>query len=183
MSKKDTAQFWDTASSFLDHHLKVIRQVSTHTIDSYRASLNCFIDYLENVEHINRKKLTFHAFEKVILKRYLEWMVVTRKLSPKTCNLRMTAIRSLLEFAAQEYLWIMPLYSDACTIVGVKTLNQPIEYFESDEMTALLATPSNDRKTDRRNKMMLIFLYDTAARVSEVKHVKVSDLHLEANVP
>jgi len=183
MSKKDTSQFWDTASVYLDHHLKAIRQVSSHTINSYRDSLNCFIDYLETVEHINRKKIAFHDFEKDTLKKYLTWMVTARKLSPKTCNLRMTVIRSLLEFAAQEHLWIMPLYVDSCNIVSVKTSNHPIEYFEPDEMTCLLAAPSSARKIDRRNQMMLIFLYDTAARVGETKHVKVSDLHLEAKVP
>ena len=50
-------------------------------------------------------------------------------------------------------------------------------------MTALLAAPSGTSKTDRRNQMMLIFLYDTAARVTEARQVKVSDLHLDAEVP
>jgi len=182
MSKKDTAQFWDIASDYLDHHLKVIRQVSGNTIESYRDSLNSFINYLEAEEHISRKKITFHVFEKDILKKYQNFMVTVRKLSPKTCNLRMTAIRALLEFAAQEYLWIMPVYADACNIAGVKTTNHPIEYFEPDEMTCLLAAPFSNSKTDRRNQMMLIFLYDTAARVSETKHVKICDLHLDAEV-
>ena len=31
--------------------------------------------------------------------------------------------------------------------------------------------------------MMLIFLYDTATRVAEARQVKVSDLHLDAEVP
>ena len=104
-------------------------------------------------------------------------------LAPKICNLRLTAIRAFLEYAAQEYLWIMPVYTDACTIVGVKTTNHAIEYFEPNEMTALLAAPSGNNKTDRRNHMILIFLYDTAARVDEARQVKVSDLHLDAEVP
>jgi integrase/recombinase XerD len=183
MSKKNTAQFWDIAQHYLNHHLKVIRQVSSHTISSYRASLNSFIDYLETVEHINRKKISFQNFEKNTLKKYQDWLVTVRKLSPKTCNLRMTAIRALLEYAAQEHLWITPLYIDACNIVGVKITNRPIEYLEPDEMTFLLAVPSDRRKTDRRNQMILIFLYDTAARVAEAKHVKISDLHLDAKVP
>lgn len=183
MSKKDTAQFWDTAQHYLNHHLKAIRQVSSHTISSYRDSLNSFIDYLETVEHINRKKISFQNFEKNTLKKYLDWMVTVRSLAPKTCNLRMTAIRALLEYAAQEHLWIMPLYVDAYNIVGVKITNCPIEYLELDELTGLLAAPSGKRKTDRRNQMILIFLYDTAARVAEAKHVKVSDLHLEAKIP
>jgi site-specific recombinase XerD len=183
MSKKDTVQFWDTASSYLYHHLKVIRQVSGHTVDSYRDCLNSFIDYLESVEHISRKKISFQNFEKEALKRYQTWMITERNLAPKTCNLRMTAIRALLEYTAQEHLWIMPIYADACSIVGVKISNHAIEYFEPDEMTALLSAPSSSNKTDRRNQLMLIFLYDTAARVAEAKHVKVSDIHLDAEVP
>ena len=183
MSKKSTLQFWDTASDYLDHHLKVIRQVSGHTIDSYRACLNSFIDYLESVERVSRKKVSFQNFGKETLKRYLAWMITERSLAPKTCNLRMTAIRALLEYAAQEHLWVMPIYVDSCNIAGVKVPNRTIEYFEPDEMTALLSAPSDRKQTDRRNQMMLIFLYDTAARVAEAKHVKVSDIHLDAEVP
>lgn len=183
MSKKERLQFWDTASCYLDYHLKVIRQVSGNTIDSYRDSLNSFIDYLESVEHISRKKISFHNFGKETLQRYQGWMVTERNLAPKTCNLRMTAIRALLEYSAQEYLWIMPIYADACNIAGVKTSNPAIEYFEPNEMAALLSAPSGGNKPDRRNQMMLIFLYDTAARVAEARHVKGSDLHLNAEVP
>ena len=118
MSKKDTAQFWDTAHRYLDHQLKVIRQVSSHTIDSYRDCLNSFIDYLERVENISRKKISFHNFEKETIKRYQTWMITEQGLAPKTCNLRLTAIRAFLEYAAQEYLWIMPVYTDAWSILN-----------------------------------------------------------------
>ena len=70
MSKKATAQFWDTAHRYLGPQLKVIRQVSSHTIDSYRDCLNSFIDYLERVENISRKKISFHNFGKETIKRY-----------------------------------------------------------------------------------------------------------------
>lgn len=183
MSRKDNGQFWNIASGYLNHHLKVIRQVSGNTIDSYRDSLNCFIDYLESVEHVSRKKVTFHHFKKEILMRYQDWMITERRLAPKTCNLRMTAIRALLEYAAQEDLWIMPLYTDACHIAGVKIPSHAIEYFEPREMAALLSVPFGSHKADRRNQMILIFLYDTAARVAEAKHVVISDLHLNVEVP
>ena len=127
MSKKDNALFWDTAHRYLDHHLKVIRQVSSNTIESYRESLNNYIDYLEQTEKIGRKNITLSSFKKDTLKRYQKWMITGKKLAPKTCNLRMTAIRAFLEYAAQEYLWVMPIYTDACTIVGVKTENHAIE--------------------------------------------------------
>lgn len=105
-------------------------------------------------------------------------MITERSLALKTCNLRMTAVRALLEYAAQEYLWVMPVYVDSYNIAGVKIPSRTIEYFEPNEMTALLSAPSDRNQTERRNQMMLIFLYDTAARAAEAKHVKVSDIHL-----
>lgn len=78
---------------------------------------------------------------------------------------------------------VMPIYTDACSVVGVRTTNPAIEYLEPNEITALLAATSGNSKSDRRNQMMLIFLYDTAARVAEARQVKVSDLHLDAEVP
>lgn len=65
-------------------------------------------------------------------------MITKRKLAPKICNLRMTAIRALMEYAAQEELWIMPLYTDAYNIEGVKIQSYEIEYFKPHEMTTLL---------------------------------------------
>ena len=183
MSKKDAILFWNLSSKYLNHHLKVIRQVSIHTIESYRSSLNHYIYYLETVELFKRKNITFKNFDKETLRNYQEWMMTEKKWSPKTCNLRMTAIRALLEYAAQEELWITPLYNNARDIVNVKTINHPIEYFEAHELVALLAAPKIHKKTDRRNRMILILMYDTAARVSEIRHIKLSDLHLDAQVP
>ncbi|MCD7832827.1 MAG: hypothetical protein LUH00_02385 [Lachnospiraceae bacterium] len=63
------------------HTYKEIRQVSGHTIDSYRESLNSYIDYLETIEHINRKEITFHDFDKNKLKKIPD----LDDYSPETC--------------------------------------------------------------------------------------------------
>lgn len=183
MSKKDAVQFWNLASRYLDHHLKNIRQVSSDTIKSYRSSLNLYICYLEEMESIKRKNITFNNFDKKTLLKYQEWMIIEKKLSPKTCNLRMTAIRSLLEYASQDVVWITPLYNNARDIVNVKVVNHPIEYFEAIELAALLKAPVMHKKTGRRNQMILILMYDIAARVSEIRHIRLSDLHLDAQIP
>jgi site-specific recombinase XerD len=82
MSKKDNALFWDTAHRYLDHQMKVIRQVSSNTIDSYRDSLNNFIDYLEQVKHVSRKKINLNSFGKETLKDYQAWMITEKKTCP-----------------------------------------------------------------------------------------------------
>lgn len=76
MSKKESALFWNTTHRYLDHQLKLIRQVSKHTISSYRDSLNCFIDYLEQIMKIARAKVTFNNFDKETLKGFQSWMII-----------------------------------------------------------------------------------------------------------
>ena len=175
--------FWATAERFPHHRLAEIRQVSEHTIDAHRAALNQYVDYLEGGRGVRRRDVSFDRFGPDELKGFLEWMVATRGLSPRTCNLRMAAIRSLLEYAAYDDCRLMPKYVAACGVDNVKVARGPIEYFEPRQLGALLDAPGSRRKSDRRNRALLVFLYETAARVQEAKLVKVSDLNLCADTP
>lgn len=106
-----------------------------------------------------------------------------RKLSEKTCNLRMTAIRTLLAYAAEESIDITTIYVNAKTIKSLPVSQKEIDYFESSQLKALLAIPSADTKIERRDRVVLILGYDAGLRVSEVIRLTVSSLHLDAEVP
>ena len=90
----DSVFFWETARRFLDHELPKIRKKSRNTIATYRASLNICIGFLEDVKGVPRECVCFDDLDKENLKDYLVWMGDVREWSPKTCNLRMTAVRS-----------------------------------------------------------------------------------------
>jgi integrase/recombinase XerD len=185
--KKDSSRsslvFWDTAKKYLYHHLLDIRKVSPNTIASYRDGLNSYIDYLEQQKNLSRKNISFSDFSRENMNDYLDWMLNVRKLAEKTCNLRLTAIHSMLEYASNEYAELMPIYLNACSIKGVKVSSNPIEFFERKQMQALLTAPDTSKKTERRNQMMLILMYDTAARVSELLDLTGSSLHMNSVIP
>jgi site-specific recombinase XerD len=180
---KDCTFFWNMTADFLNHYLPDVRRTSNNTVETYRNCLNRYIDYLEQEKNIRRKEICFNIFDREHLKEYMTWMNKAITLSPKTCNLRLTAIHSLLEYVAAEYTDLMAVYMESCTIKSIKLLQKPIEFFEMEAMSALLRTPDIHKKSERRNLMLLIFLYDTAARVSEALDVRVCDLHMEANIP
>jgi len=175
--------FWDTAKEFLYHQLRDIRKVSDNTISSYRDGLNQFVDYLESERKIRRKDISFSNFDRETLKHYQDWLLNTRKLSGKTSNLRLTAIRSLLEYAAGEYSELMSIYLGSCSIKGTKTEAIPIEFYSNEQMKSLLLAPDTKSKIGRRNQMILILMYDTAARVTEIIDLKLDSLHLSSDVP
>lgn len=168
---------------FLDHELPEIRRKSPNTVASYRTSLNICIDYLEDMKELRREHLCFYDLNKDNLKEYLVWMAQTKKWSPKTCNLRMTAVRSLLLYASEECMDITPVFVSSKTIHSLAIPSGEIEYFEDYQMTALLHSPMDKKRTERRNRMLLILGYDAAMRVGELTSLTVGNLHLDAETP
>ena len=188
MRKKKTAEtdstfFWNSASDYLNKELSNIRQKSPNTVETYRQALNKFVDYLEAEKAIRRRDICYQDFNKNNLKNYLVYMKDSQQLSEKTCNLRMTAIRSLLSYAAEESIDIMPIYVNAKTVKGLPVPQHEIEYFENNQLKKLLGAPPDNTRTGRRNRMILILGYDAGLRVSELLGLTVSSLHLDADVP
>lgn len=118
---KDKEFFWATAGRFLNYELPEIRKNSSNTVSAYRNALNIYIDYLELVKGKDRSKICFDDFNKDNLKDYL--VRSKAKWTPKTCNLRMTAIRSMISFASEESVDVMPIYMACKNIRGLKAPN------------------------------------------------------------
>ncbi len=180
---KDSTYFWGSASEYLNNELPNIRKKSPNTIEAYRRSLNGYIDFLEDEKSIKRVHVCYQDFNKGNLKDYLLFMKGSKKLSEKTCNLRMTAIRALLAYAAEESIDITAIYVNAKSVKGLTVPKKAIEYFEDGQLKALLAAPPDDTKKGRRNRMIMILSYDAGLRVSELINLTISSLHLDAEVP
>ena len=124
----NTAVFWQTSRDFLYVHHEKIRKSSPNTVKSYKTGINQYISFLETEKEKKREDICFNDFKRDNLKLYTDWML-GKKLADKTCNLRLTALHSLLEYAAYEYADIMPVYINALTVKGVKLKDKPIEIY------------------------------------------------------
>lgn len=189
-SDMETGFFWSTATEYLNNELAKIRKKSLNTVSTYRISLNAFIDYfnafidyLEREKGVSRLKICFCDFSKDNIKSFLIWMKDILHLSEKTCNLRITAIKSLLSYASEESIDITPIYVKAKEVRGINVPSKRIEYFEDYQLNTLFNVVGNETKTERRNAMMLILGYDAALRVSELIDLRTNSLHIEAEVP
>ena len=78
---------------------------------------------------------------------------------------------------------ITPVFVSSQTVHGLNIPGSEIRYFEDCQMKALLDAPDREKRSERRNRMLLILGYDAAMRVGELTGLKACDLHLDAEVP
>lgn len=177
-TKGGAPDFWTFARSYLHVELPSIRKASDKTIESYRLSLECYLLFLEEQLGIRRSQVTFDSFEHHHIKTFVKWMNEVKCYAAKTVGLRLTALRSFLDYAAGEDITLVALSQAAKTIKCPKERKRSIEFLDHEVTKALLSVSNKNTAKERRNKILLIVLYDTGARVSELTGIKVSDLHL-----
>jgi integrase/recombinase XerD len=170
--------FFRFARDFLHAYMPKTRGLSPKTIEAYRISLECFMDYLTEAEHIGRERVSFDHFERQHLKGWLTWMTDQRHYTPKTVGLRLSAVKAFLAYASYEDLTLVALSQSAKALKARTGPRRPIEYLTEAQTRAILAAFTGQTAKSRRNRMLLILLYDTAARVGEITGLTLQDLCL-----
>jgi site-specific recombinase XerD len=160
-----------------------VRRFSPKSVEAYKCSLNSYIDFLTNECNIPKTKISFDDFRREQLKAYIVWLTEKKHYAPKTTNLRMTAIKSFLKYCAEEDISLVCFHSDAKNLRLLKEVKKPIRYLSKNATTALLRAIPAETAKGRRNRLLLILMYDSAARVQELADLSLSDLHLNISHP
>jgi site-specific recombinase XerD len=109
---------------------------------------------------------------------FLDHLEHERRNSVRSRNLRLTALRAFLKFAARRDVLSLHVIERALS-VPMKRFERPMLGFLSrEEMLAVLGQPGQSW-TSQRDHLLLAMLYNTGARVSEIICVRVADVVLD----
>ncbi len=180
--RKKEPDFWQLARQYLHDYMPVTRNLSDKSVEAYKQSLKTYLTFLESEKSLKNEKITFEVFTRENMTDYVSWLK-NKSYAPKTINLKLTAIRSFLKYCSDEDFELRGVYSVSCTIKKQKEEKKPIEYLQPNATTAILSSYDIKTAKHRRNRMILILLYDTGARVQELADLNLSSLHLEMENP
>lgn len=171
------ADFATYLGRYFTHYLPNERGSSPQTIDSYRYAFILFLEYLE-ANGIPPEKLAVADFTRDRIKGFLGWLESERSNSPTTRNYRLAAMKGFVHYLKYEFPDYLDEYQRILAIPLKKTVQKEISYLKTDGVKTLVAQVDTSRKNGLRDYVMLLLLYTTGIRVSELIQLKVKDLSL-----
>ena len=182
MKKNEVSElFFSKTLDFLTSYLPTQLHKSQNTIRSYRDALTIFRRYITESLHSTLRVFRFSDCTYETLLGFLEYLR-SQGNSEATCNYRLSAIRSYLWYAADLDISIQSIALSASHIPHLRTPKMTRETISKNDMAALLAMPPATKR-GKRDQLILVLLYDSAIRVSELLNLDVRSINLNAEIP
>lgn len=185
--KKDKTQFvsyW--LRKFLEEYLVSERNLSQNTRKSYRDTFKQLLPFISKSIPIRNDLLEIPHLNDLRIKNFLMYIEQEKGCSIATRNQRLAAIHTYARYVSgncPEYLdWCRKLFSipikrDKANVVG-RVATPELSYLEKTEMNALLDSPNQNTRQGKRDHALLLFMYNSGARATEVASLTIGNLHI-----
>jgi len=175
---KSIVSFQGLVQGFFTERLMQQRQVSQHTISSYRDTFRLLLRFAYKRLHKPPDHLAFEDINAPLVTAFLNDLEQTRAISARTRNLRLTAIRSFFRYAAFEAPTYSAQIQRVLSMPGKRYNRALIHFLTRPEVKALLAVPDKRTWGGRRDHALLLLAVETGLRVSEMTGLTRGDVTL-----
>ncbi len=166
--------------TFFHEYLSAQRNVSPHTVLSYRDTLKLFFVFVAAKLRKKVVQLQMGDLGVDLVLAFLEHLEKERKNGITTRNVRLAALHVFFRHVAAR----APEQLELCQRVqGIPFKRAPkptVRYLEPAEMDALLSGIDRALFEGRRDYALVALTYQTGARVQEIIELRARDLQLDA---
>jgi site-specific recombinase XerD len=167
-----------TLQSFFTDRLAAQRQASPRTVASYRDSLKMLVVFVHQRTGKQPHALDWEDLDVDTVSAFLDHLEKDRRNSPRTRNLRLTAIRSLFAYASLRH----PEHAaDIQRVLAIppKRFDKPtVSFLAAAEIHALVHAPDLTRWEGRRDRALLLVAAQAGLRVSELTGLDCGDVNV-----
>ena len=163
---------------FFSDYLIAQRRVSPQTIASYRDTFRLLLQFVDRETGIGPAALPVTRLDASIILRFLDSLEKNRGNKVVSRNLRLTAIRSFYRMVAFRDPTSAGVATHVLAIPIKRADTQVRPYLTREEMEAIIASIDRTRWRGRRDYALLLTLYNTEARVSEISTLQRSQVSI-----
>jgi site-specific recombinase XerD len=164
--------------AFFVERLAQQRALSPQTIAAYRDAFTLFLGFAEARLGRSPTQITLADITPDLIMAFLDHLERDRHNSVRSRNARLAALRSFLKFAAHRDVSSMQVIERALGVPAKRFERPMLGYLSREEMLAVIGTPGG-AWFSQRDHVLLLLLYNTGARVSEIAGVKVGEVVLD----
>jgi len=163
---------------FFTQRLRAQRQVSAHTVASYRDTFRLLLLFAQKRLHKAPSSLALADLDPALIGAFLDQLEKDRGNSARSRNLRLTAIRSFFRYAAYEEPNQSGLIQRVLAIPSKREDKKLVGFLARSEIEALLAAPDRGTWAGRRDHAFLLVAVQAGLRLSEMTALSRSSVEL-----
>jgi integrase/recombinase XerD len=162
--------------SFFLEGLLAMKGLRPASIHSYRDTIRLFLRFLarDTRRRITRLSAAELTFDRVL--RFVRALEEERHNSIRTRNQRVACLHTFFEYLAGRTPELLAVAERVAAIPMKRVAPPETRFLEREELQTLFAALPAQGPRALRDRTLLLFLYNTGARVQEVADLRVSDL-------
>jgi site-specific recombinase XerD len=161
-------------------HLASHKHANHQTVISYRDTFRLLLQFLRRKTGKAPAKSAIDDLDAPNLLDFPEHLERERKNQVCSRNVRLTAIRSSFRVVALRSPASLGVVRRVLAILSKKPTKQLVGYVTREEMDAILAAPDQATWIGRRDRALLLAMYNSGARLSEMTALRHDHVRLEA---
>lgn len=174
-----TTSFAGVLTRFFTQRLIQQRHASPHTVSSYRDTFRLLLRFAKTRTENEPSSLRWQEIDAPLISAFLDHLQEHRGITARSRNLRLTAIRSLFQYAAFELPEHAEQIQRVLAIPRKRCTHRQVSYLTRPEVDAILAAPDLDSWSGRRDHAWLVLAVQTGLRLSELTGLTPKDIDLD----
>jgi integrase/recombinase XerD len=162
---------------FFASHLLRHRQVSPLTVSAYRDTFRLLLEYLRDAHHLEPATVSMTDLDAPQILAFLDHLERTRHNAVRSRNARLAAIRSFFRCVTLQAPEALDITTRVLAIPVKRTVRRVVHFLTRAEISALLECCDRAQWSGRRDHALILTLYNTGARVSELTTLRRSQVH------
>ena len=172
-----TAMLGSILTSFFNDHLKLQKGLRPNSITSYADAMRLFLQFVAKASGRKITQLGLDDLDADAVSSFLNSLETDRGNAAQSRNQRLAALRTFFEYVGRRFPDRLGQAQKVTFIPRKRSQPPETVFLERDEIESTLAVLPAQGRHALRDRTLLVFLYNTGARVQEASDLRVGDVH------